>query len=95
MVLIILVLQTSLTVLFLRYSRTKDNGQPFIPTTVVFMTECLKYLLCLLLLLATSNWSLLDSLVVFREEDQVAQVEDQVTPSWNFFASQFDCKPVQ
>ena len=68
MVLIILVLQTSLTVLFLRYSRTKDNGQPFIPTTVVFMTECLKYLLCLLLLLATSNWSLLDSLVVFREE---------------------------
>ena len=68
LVLVILVLQTSLTVLFLRYSRTKDNGEPFIPTTVVFMTECLKYLLCLLLLLASTNWSLLDSLVLFREE---------------------------
>ena len=68
LVLVILVLQTSLTVLFLRYSRTKDDGQPFIPTTVVFMTECLKYLLCLLLLLASSRWSLLDSVVLFREE---------------------------
>ena len=67
-VLVILVLQTSLTVLFLRYSRTNNNGQPFIPTTVVFMTECLKYILCLALLVASTGWSLRDSVSLFKDE---------------------------
>ena len=49
-VLVVLVLQTSLTVIFLRYSRTHDQGEPYTPTTVVFLTECLKYSLCLGLL---------------------------------------------
>ena len=32
------------------------------------MTECLKYLLCLFLLLVTSNWSIPESIVLFRDE---------------------------
>ena len=68
LVLVVLVLQTSLTVLFLRYSRTNNKEEQFIPTTVVFMTECLKYCLCLLLLLISRHGSLRSSVRMFREE---------------------------
>ena len=66
-VLVVLVLQTSLTVIFLRYSRTHHEGEPYTPTTVVFLTECLKYSLCLLLLLL-SQGSLSASLSTFTQE---------------------------
>ena len=66
-VLVVLVLQTSLTVIFLRYSRTHDQGEPYTPTTVVFLTECLKYSLCLGLL-GLSQGSLSASLSTFRQE---------------------------
>ena len=66
-VLVVLVLQTSLTVIFLRYSRTHDQGEPYTPTTVVFLTECLKYGLCLVLL-GLSQGSLAASLTTFRQE---------------------------
>ena len=68
LVLVILVLQTSLTVLFLRYSRSHNSGQPFIPTTVVFLTECLKYCLCCVLLLVSRDGSLASSLKLYKEE---------------------------
>ena len=51
-----------------RYSRTHDSGAPFIPTTVVFMTEALKYVLCLGLLLATTRGSLAAAAALFTEE---------------------------
>ena len=41
-----LVLQTSATVLLMRYTRTHDNGQPYFPTSIVFLTECVKYIIC-------------------------------------------------
>jgi len=66
-VLVVLVLQTSLTVIFLRYSRTHDQGEPYSPTTVVFLTECLKYSLCLVLLVL-SQGSLSSSFTTFRQE---------------------------
>ena len=66
-VLVVLVLQTSLTVIFLRYSRTNDHGEPYSPTTVVFLTECLKYSLCLVLLVL-SQGSLATSLSTFSQE---------------------------
>lgn len=66
-VLVVLVLQTSLTVIFLRYSRTHHHGEPYTPTTVVFLTECLKYTLCLLLLLL-SQGSLPASFTTFTQE---------------------------
>ena len=53
----VLVLQTSSTVLFLRYARSNDSAKAFIPTTVVFMTEMVKYFLCLLLLCFTRDKS--------------------------------------
>jgi len=68
LVLVVLVLQTSMTVLFLRYSRTHSKGQPFIPTTVVFMTECLKYVLCLLILVTSNSGSFFKSVILYRDE---------------------------
>jgi len=67
-ILIILVLQTSLTVLILRYCRSHSNGEPFIPTTVVFLTEVMKYLLCLLLLLYQNSGSITSLVTVFMTE---------------------------
>ena len=47
----LLVLQTSATVLLLRYSRShRVSGELYLATTVVFLTEVAKYLLGLLLL---------------------------------------------
>jgi len=68
LVLIVLVLQTSFLVLILRYSRTHNNGDQYTATTVVFLTECLKYLLCLLLLLWQKAGSVLAMLQDFRNE---------------------------
>jgi len=50
-ILVVLVVQTSALVLTLRYTRaTQEEGELYMATTVVFFTEVLKYLLCLLLL---------------------------------------------
>eukprot|EP00092_Neocalanus_flemingeri_P010399 GFUD01011209.1.p1 GENE.GFUD01011209.1~~GFUD01011209.1.p1 ORF type:complete len:398 (+),score=108.83 GFUD01011209.1:222-1415(+) len=68
LVLTILVLQTSFLVLTLRYSRTHSNGEPYIATTVVFLTECLKYFLCLVLLLWQKDGSLKCMINEFRHE---------------------------
>jgi len=50
LLLILLVVQTSATVLLLRYSRSTSGGQLYISTTMVFFTEVGKYLLSLALL---------------------------------------------
>jgi len=68
LVLSVLVFQTSFLVLILRYSRTHTNGEPYIASTVVFLTECLKYFLCLLLLLWQKNGSVPSMLQEFRHE---------------------------
>jgi len=49
-ILAVLVLQTSLTVLTLRYARTHSSDRPFLGSSLVLLTECVKYLLCLALL---------------------------------------------
>lgn len=68
LVLSVLVLQTSFLVLILRYSRTHSNGEPYTPTTVVFLTECLKYFLCLVIMLWQKNGSVLAMVHDFRHE---------------------------
>ena len=68
LILSILVLQTSFTVLILRYSRLHSNGEPYIPTTVVFFTEVLKYILCIFLLLRQSSYSLTTMFKEFKQE---------------------------
>ena len=49
LVLALLVLQTSISVLLMRFTRTHDDGQPYSVTSMVFITECLKYVICVLL----------------------------------------------
>ena len=43
--LILVVLQTTATVLLLRYSRTAD-GTPYLASTAVFVSEILKFIVC-------------------------------------------------
>ena len=66
-ILLVLVVQTSLTVLLFRYSLTHAT-EHFISTTIVFCTECLKYTLSLLLLLLQEGFSLKRSWIVYRSE---------------------------
>jgi len=68
LVLSVLVLQTSFLVLILRYSRTHSNGEQYTATTVVFLTECLKYILCLVLLLWQKDGSVSGMVHDFRNE---------------------------
>ena len=49
--LIILVLQTTATVLLLRYSRTRP-GQPYLASTAVMLNECCKFCVCVFSLYA-------------------------------------------
>ena len=41
-VLCLVTLQTSVTVLVLRWTRTHDSGAPYIATSLVFTSECVK-----------------------------------------------------
>ena len=43
----IIVLQTTMTVLLLRYSRTSVDSQPYIASTAVLSSEVCKFILCL------------------------------------------------
>ena len=49
--LVILVLQTTATVLLLRYSRTRP-GQPYLASTAVMLNECCKFTVCVFSLYA-------------------------------------------
>ena len=42
LVLCLVTLQTSVTVLVLRWTRTHDSGAPYIATSLVFTSECVK-----------------------------------------------------
>ncbi len=44
--LILVVLQTTATVLLLRYSRTRE-GTPYLASTAVFVSEILKFVVCM------------------------------------------------
>ena len=70
LILTLLVVQTSLMVLILRYSRTTATTAtgPYLASTVVLFTECLKFLLCLLLLLWQCHGSLALAVAAFRSE---------------------------
>jgi len=65
--LIILVLQTTATVLLLRYSRTRP-GPPYLPSTAVMLNECCKFTVCIISLLAQQNFSVRKSWRAFRDE---------------------------
>ena len=64
--LVILVLQTTATVLLLRYSRTRP-GQPYLASTAVMLNECCKFTVCVFSLYAQrgkKNPQILNNLVV-------------------------------
>merc|ERR1711963_553789 len=65
--LIILVLQTTATVLLLRYSRTRP-GPPYLASTAVMMNECCKFTVCVFSLFAQQQFSVRKSIRAFKEE---------------------------
>lgn len=65
--LVILVLQTTATVLLLRYSRTRP-GPPYLASTAVMMNECCKFCVCIVSLIAQQKFSVRKSWRAFREE---------------------------
>jgi len=65
--LVILVLQTTATVLLLRYSRTRP-GQPYLASTAVMLNECCKFTVCVFSLYAQRGFSIRRSWRAFREE---------------------------
>lgn len=65
--LIILVLQTTATVLLLRYSRTWP-GRPYLASTAVMLNECCKFSVCVFSLYAQRGFSVRRSWRAFREE---------------------------
>ena len=68
-ILFVLVVQTSVTVLLFRYSLTgPDRSEPYLPTTVVFVTECVKYIFSLSLLLMQQRCSLGKAVGVYWDE---------------------------
>jgi hypothetical protein len=69
LLLVLLVVQTSLMVLLLRYSRT--TSVPYLGSTVVFFTEVVKLLLCLVLLLWQRHCSPALAATVFLNEVKV------------------------
>jgi UDP-sugar transporter A1/2/3 len=69
LILLVLVVQTSLMVLLLRYSRlATTSSAPYLASTVVLFTEVVKFLLCLLLLLWQRQGSLGLAATAFRSE---------------------------
>jgi UDP-sugar transporter A1/2/3 len=65
--LIILVLQTTATVLLLRYSRTRP-GQPYLASTAVMLNEVCKFTVCVLSLYAQRGFSVRRCWRAFRDE---------------------------
>jgi len=67
-ILCVLVIQTSVTVLLFRYSLHGDGSEPYLATSVVFLTELAKYMLSMSLLLAQTRASLPRAAAIFTEE---------------------------
>jgi len=65
-ILSVLTLQTSVHVLSVRYTRL--SSPQYLPSTVIFLTEILKYVLCILLLLHQSKFSVRAALHLFWME---------------------------
>jgi hypothetical protein len=62
--LILVVLQTTATVLLLRYSRTRD-GAPYLASTAVFISEILKFFVCIGSLLTQNGIPICASVLCF------------------------------
>jgi len=64
----VIVLQTTVLVLLLRYSRTTNNGQPYIASTAVLSSEVAKFIICLTSLFVSTGYSLQSAYRAFRDE---------------------------
>ena len=67
--LVILVLQTTATVLLLRYSRTRP-GQPYLASTAVMLNECCKFTVCVFSLYAQRGKKRPDLLILASDSCQ-------------------------
>lgn len=65
--LFILVLQTTATVLLLRYSRTRP-GPPYLASTAVFLNECCKFTVCVFSLFVQKDYSPRRAWSAFKDE---------------------------
>ena len=61
-------IQTTLTVILLRYSLTLTNTQPYLGSSLVLANECLKYAMVIIILLFQQGLSLHKSLRVYYDE---------------------------
>ena len=69
----IIVLQTTMTVLLLRYSRTSvDDSQPYIASTAVLSSEVCKFVLCIGSLLVYSGQFLQSAKIMNYENKTTA-----------------------
>jgi len=68
LILIVLVIQTTLTVILLRYSLTTHDAQPYLGSSLVLANECLKYFMTIVLLLFQQGLSVHKSVRVFMDE---------------------------
>eukprot|EP00088_Acartia_fossae_P027367 TRINITY_DN28126_c0_g1_i1.p1 TRINITY_DN28126_c0_g1~~TRINITY_DN28126_c0_g1_i1.p1 ORF type:complete len:355 (+),score=37.81 TRINITY_DN28126_c0_g1_i1:127-1191(+) len=68
LILCVLVVQTTLTVILLRYSLTLHSAQPYLGSALVLANECLKYVMAIVLLLFQQGLSVHRSLRVFVDE---------------------------
>jgi len=65
----IVVLQTTVTVLLLRYSRTRETVlPPYLPSTAVLSSECCKFVVCVITLFIHSDYSLRGAIRYFQNE---------------------------
>jgi len=66
-ILVVLVVQTTLTVLLMRYSLTHSTT-PYLSTALVFSTECFKYILSLIILIYQNDFSVRKTIEVYLSE---------------------------
>ena len=53
----VVVLQTTVTVLLLRYSRTREtDNPPYLASTAVLSSECCKFVVCVITLFVHAGW---------------------------------------
>lgn len=67
--LLVVVLQTTVTVLLLRYSRTRETDiPPYLASTAVLSAECCKFVVCVLTLFIHADYSLTGAVQYFINE---------------------------
>ena len=66
-ILLVLVVQTSLTVLLMRHSLT-NSSTPYLSTALVFSVECVKYMLSLMILFYQTGFSVSQTIATYHNE---------------------------